>query len=352
MILFINGFEMDDWAVHESQVRKTACYTAFGYVGGSYFPGLVSKVCLPLNGSFEENKKGNVYSPARDITYGAPYYHGKQMHYWDPVKKLLSDGFRDHRLFFINGSSDNRTTGHYRYAVGEKIGNEILKNWEWLDNFSKTFTRLGEMKYETMHTKNLSPSIKDGLINYFEYTTDQLRNELSHRNASFSLQPNETLKIIGHSMGAAMSAGVAAAIAKHPIYGKRVEVVLYLAPHQPQDFVHPSQVNGYQSSSKEDLIASKNDINIPMAAGDSEAIAMYNLFNPKNPLPYTVDVPVSIRWGKGTTAYQRIKNISEDHFIQNVTHNLSSMNGHSVGTYNDEIIQFFKIYRNTSAVHR
>jgi hypothetical protein len=353
MVLFINGFEKEDWEEHEVNFRKPGCKNALGYIGGNYVPfGLTTQLCVAVGGGFQENKTGNVYSPARDITSGSPYYKGKRMGYWDSVKKIISDGFKDDKLFFINGSSDNRTTGQYRFAIGEKLGNEILRNWEWLADFPKKFSDIGEKKYETNRLKNLPTNIRASISNSLNYTADQLINEIGKHNPAFTLTPNETLKIVGHSMGAAISAGLASAISKHPIFCKRLEVVFYLAPHQPQHFVHPANVKGYQSSSKEDLVTSKNDVGkLTLSTGNPIGIAIYNSFNPQKQIPYTTSVPLSISWAKGLTAYQLIKNINPTNFIQNKTHTLGSMRGHSVDTYIDEIQQFFKIYSSTSA-HR
>ncbi len=357
MILFINGFEIMHWAKHEVAVRNKQCYDAMGTMGGiggvasrAGVPGKVAQAagygyCVTL--SFNENKQGNVYSPSRDITANSPYYQGQQMEYWNPVKDLIGKGFKDDRLFFINGSSDNRTTGAYRYKVGEQIGQKIIDNWVFIDSFNEKYRKLGEKKYETARLNSLDPAAKAQMGKYFQLSADQLVQELGRRNPAFHLQEKETLKLIGHSMGAAIAAGIASVIAKHPVYGKKVEVVLYLAPHQPQDFVHPIGIKGYQSSSAEDLVASKNDIgSVTIPAGDPTGIALYNwLWGSKKPLPYTVDIPVSIAWAKGTTAYQVIKNIPQQHFIQNKTHDgLKSQRGHGVYTYDDEIAQFFKIY--------
>jgi hypothetical protein len=356
MILFINGFEIGHWAKHEKDIRNKSCYDTMALVGG--VKGIASRaggygLALQAGGygycisqSFQDDKQGNVYSPSRDITSTAPYYNGEMMHYWDPVKKQLSDGFRDSRLYFINGSSDNKTTGDYRYRIGLGIGEKIVENWKFKDTFNEKYLKLGRYKHEVSTMKSLDEEARKGLKQYFQLTTEQLTQELHKKNNGFYLEPNEKLKIVGHSMGCAIAAGVAAAITRHPEYSKKVEVVLYLAPHQPDDFEHPRNIVGYQSSSAEDLVASKNEVHIPMSTGNPQAIAIHNLFfGKKNPLPYTVDVPISIAWAKGKTAYKIIDNIPPEHFIQNKTHTLSSLKGHSVGTYNDEIEMFFKMYQ-------
>jgi Lipase (class 3) len=359
MILFINGFEIMHWAKHEVSVRNKQCYDAVGNAGGIALiaGGVVSAAtqgagygyCLTM--SFDGNKQGNVYSPSRDASANAPYYQGKQLHYWDPVKELISKGFKDDKLFFINGSSDNRSTGQERYRIGQQIGQKMIENWTFIDSFNERFNQFGKKKQEVGAFKHFDTKTIQSVRNYYQLSADKLVQELVKRNPAFYMEERETIKLVGHSMGAAMAAGIAAVIAKHPIYGKKVEVVLYLAPHQPQDFVHPLGIAGYQSSSADDLVASKNEINIPVSAGNPNVIAMHNMFDSffnggKKQLPYTVDLPVSIAWAKGETAYQLIKNIPKQHFIQNKTHDgLASQRGHGVYTYDDEIEQFFKLYR-------
>jgi hypothetical protein len=355
MILFINGFEMMHWAKHEIAVRNKQCYDAVGTMGGIVGKsGLPARIgtqaagygyCLTL--SFNEDKQGNVYSPSRDVTANAPYYKGEEMEYWNPVKDTISKGFKDERLFFINGSSDNRTTGQYRYQVGVGLGEKIIENWEFFDSFSQKFSNIVERDYEVSRFKYVDPKVVNNLRQYYHLSLDKMVQEVSKRNPGFRLEKKETLKLVGHSMGGAIAAGIAAVIARHPVYSRRVEVVLYLAPHQPQDFVHPPAITGYQSSSAEDLVASKNEIgHVTMPVGEPSGIAIYNMFfGKKNPMPYTAEVPISIEWAKGKTAYQLIRNIPPQHFIQNKTHDgLKSQRGHSVYTYKDEIEQFFKIY--------
>jgi hypothetical protein len=110
MILFINGFEIMHWAKHEVTVRNKQCYTGAAISAVIDLPVGARQAGYCLTHSFKENKQGNVYSPARDISEGSISYQGKRMDYFDPVEKQISKGFNDDRLFFINGSSDNRTT--------------------------------------------------------------------------------------------------------------------------------------------------------------------------------------------------------------------------------------------------
>lgn len=352
MILFINGFEIGHWGKHEITVRNRQCYAGANDMSKISSAAGVGAAGYCLTKSFQENKQGNVYSPSRDISENTISYHGERMEYWDPVKEQIAKGFNDHRLFFINGSSDNRTTGSYRYQIGVGIGKKIVENWEFLDAFEGNERKIKERIARDSTYDFVDPLTRPTVMRMHNMDLTQLHNELGKRDASFKLGNYETLKIVGHSMGAAIGAGVAHVIASHPKYANKVEVVLYLAPHQPQDFVHPAQVNGYQSSSQEDLVASKNEITIPtlgvLPVFDIMQVAYSSIFNStvgrENQKPIQIGIPVSIAWAKGTTAYQLIRNVPRDHFIQNKTHTLMSQNGHGVGTYKDEIEEFFKIY--------
>jgi hypothetical protein len=352
MILFINGFEITHWGKHEVTDRNRACYVGAAQTATRNVPtgALVGGYCLTK--SFQENKKGNVYSPARDITVGAPFYQGQRMGYWDPVKNQIEKGFNDDRSFFINGSSDNRTTGQYRYSVGVDIGKKIIQNWEFIDNFQRKKSQLQDQRTQISNNAKISTFERNKQLRANNMSVRDLKDQLSKSDPHFTLKPNETIKLIGHSMGAAMVAGVAAVLAKHPLYGKKVEVVLYLAPHQPQHFTHPPQAQGWQSSSPEDLVASKNEVMVPLYNSMWPIIDAYKyVTGNKVQTPKVVYVPVSIEWAKGTTAYQMIRNVPQSNFIGNYTYGnsvkekLSSQYGHSVFTYGDELDQFFKKFK-------
>jgi len=63
----------------------------------------------------------------------------------------------------------------------------------------------------------------------------------------------ETITIVGHSHGGAYSAGMAAELIR---LGYKVDVVYYVAPHQPTDIEHPSGPIGVQYSHPNDRISS------------------------------------------------------------------------------------------------
>jgi hypothetical protein len=295
MILFINGFLVVDWAQHEVAVRNRHCYT------GAAVTTLRSRTLGAVRATgcviemFDPNKTGNVYSPSRDIVWGPSNPAATAIAYWDSVKRLFESGFGDQRSFFINGSFDNPSEAQDRYIAGIAKGREIIRQWQqgeaaWRQGLQALRTRERQQRM---------------CLNSSQY--DQ----------QFFLSPNEKLRIVAHSMGAAYAAGLVSVLARHPQYGRRIDVVVYLAPHQPADFVHPSGIRGFQSSSAEDLVAS----------------------NPMLPAL------------KGRTRYALIRNVPVQNFIQNRTYGqrryqqYASQMGHSVYTYDDEIRTFFQRYQ-------
>lgn len=73
------------------------------------------------------------------------------------------------------------------------------------------------------------------------------------------LADNETIKIVGYSMGAAFAAGIADVFIDNG-YTNRIEFVDYLAPYQANEFSHPSGVKGRQMQFREDWLGDKTRI--------------------------------------------------------------------------------------------
>lgn len=68
------------------------------------------------------------------------------------------------------------------------------------------------------------------------------------------LSDEETIKLVGHSQGAAYAAGIAQALIDAG-YQDRIAFVDYIAPHQPSGFSHPQGVLGRQFGSKWDFLS-------------------------------------------------------------------------------------------------
>jgi RHS repeat-associated protein len=216
----------------------------------------------------------SVYPGPRAFTHGAPTYHGKKFTYgWgneyipgvtgksgdvvsSGVGGLIATAFNDPDYIFISATNLTNSTGGERYDDGVVYGNQLV---------------------ELLESGNLS------------------------------LAEGETIKIVGHSQGAAFAAGIASVLAKHQKYSSRVEAVFYIAPHQPNQFSHPSGIEGYQWSTKSDKISSKNRF-----------------------------------WKgvKGNSKFAQIDGVQDDNFFKREKY-IEGYGGHSVETYYYMILSFF-----------
>ena len=89
------------------------------------------------------------------------------------------------------------------------------------------------------------------------------------RSGEYKLEEDETIKIIGYSMGGAYAAGMAYALMQDPEYAHLLQFVDYLAPYQPKGFSHPNGVLGRQFVSSRDWIASNFKIeNVTLKDGN------------------------------------------------------------------------------------
>ena len=207
-------------------------------------------------GSGVQNSNYRPYPGSRDFSSGAPKYLGKSFDYWGNIDDAFMQGYKDNHSLYINGSSNNDSQAEDRFSEGEKSGN------------------------------NLISQLDAGKI---------------------SLADGETIKIVGHSQGGAFAAGLTSVLSKNERYKSVLQEVVYLEPHQPNDFNNPSGVKGTQISSEEDRVASKNSGSI---------------------------------FKGGKTSFSRIRGISN--FITNDTYEGDNLRGHSVSTNLDEIINYFR----------
>ncbi|MBS1759020.1 MAG: hypothetical protein JST23_02765 [Bacteroidetes bacterium] len=146
----------------------------------------------------------NLYAPDRGFYADGPRNNGKLFTYWEGVNDAYMSTYNDHNAYYTNGSFTPRSEANTRFNEGEKAGADLIKKLD-----------AGEIKLAT----------------------------------------GETIKIVGHSQGAAYAAGIATALANSK-YGGLMEFVDYLSPHQPGDFTHPDKVRGRQFSTKNDRVSS------------------------------------------------------------------------------------------------
>lgn len=150
------------------------------------------------------------YAPDRGFHSDGPRNNGKTFEepYWEGVDAAYMEAYKDKNVLYTNGSFTPKATANTRYIEGMKAAEDLIAKIE-----------AGEI------------TLADG----------------------------ETIKIVGHSQGAAYAAGIATGLLGSK-YGSLIEFVDYLSPHQPGDIRHPALVKGRQFSTKSDKVSSKGPI--------------------------------------------------------------------------------------------
>ncbi|GHV39013.1 hypothetical protein FACS1894179_03270 [Bacteroidia bacterium] len=152
---------------------------------------------------------GDLYIPTIGQTTYPPdrgFNRTDKLNYWkgSGLVEAYNEVYNDKENYFVNASYTPGSTAILRYSDGLKAGIDLLKK-----------LASGEI------------SMADG----------------------------ETIKIVGHSQGAAYAAGIAYVLANSG-YGHLLEFIDYLSPHQPGNFIHPAGVKGTQFSTKSDMVSS------------------------------------------------------------------------------------------------
>lgn len=210
----------------------------------------------------------NYYNPDRGFYEDGPRNNGKKFEtdYWEGIDKAYmkyQSDFNDETAYYTNGSFTPQATAGARFNDGLTAGADLIARLE---------------------------------------------------SGDITLKDGETIKIIGHSHGAAYAAGIASALSKHSKYGALIEFVDYLSPHQPGDITHPSGVKGHQFSTKSDEVSSKGLI--PKLFGKSKY----------EKIPGT-------EWGMERDSYE------------------GGRGGHSVGTWLNDLIDYWRSLGITVTVH-
>jgi RHS repeat-associated protein len=194
LIVFVNGFMKDQWLNQSNGPAYKA--TPHGLVPD---PG-------------KPNPHYRPYPGERTFSTGAPTYLGQPFKYWGNeyndnagIGGVFSQIYNDYNTLFISASAGTTSQAEDRFQEGITAANDLIKQLE---------------------------------------------------SGDVTLEEDETIKIIGHSQGAAFAAGMVSVLAKHKKYSSRLEVVHYLSPHQPKDFKHAANVLGYQWSTRSDLVSS------------------------------------------------------------------------------------------------
>jgi len=176
-------------------------------VGGSFFVFVSGFSYESWNGTYSHS---SVYPDYVQKEYKVTqidrslHYNQDIGNYWGDVSQKYNKAYHDEENYYINASYTPRSSAQLRYKEGEAAGQDLVAK------------------------------LTSGEIDMSE---------------------GETIKIVGHSQGAAFAAGMAYVIANSK-YKSLMEFVDYLSPHQPKDFINPKGVDGRQFSTKSDKVAS------------------------------------------------------------------------------------------------
>ncbi len=196
LVVFVNGFMLDQWATSNS---------------GEYVTFDGAHVTVPHRPY-----------PTFEMSSGnRPTYLGQEFNYWAGVDDAFMDRFEDHNSAYVSGSHNRTSSAMDRYRAGQQSGYELLEK------------------------------IQKGDV---------------------SLADDETIKIVGHSQGAAHAAGMANVLNQaynDGLIQNPVEQIYYLAPHQPGDFATPEGVFSVQYSRESDWVSSKGIISTGFISGGS-----------------------------------------------------------------------------------
>jgi RHS repeat-associated protein len=260
LIIFVNGFMPGQWMSQDNRRMVEVPHPKSAGFGGRTGTLYRKTVYTP-------NPVYRPYPGERTFSKTAPTYLGKMFEYWGNDKKphagvggLFLQGFRDDNARYISASADNSSQAKDRYAEGQLAGQKLIRQLE---------------------------------------------------NGEVALADGETIKIVGHSQGAAFAAGIASVLAKHEKYSSRLEAVFYLSPHQPGDFAHPEKVRGYQFSTLTDHVS-------------SDEFRLVQLFN-------------------GGSSWAKIKGIASYDFTKRGMYP-GGQGGHYVETWAAEIRDFFESF--------
>jgi RHS repeat-associated protein len=196
LIIFVNGFMINQWAGQDNS-KTIEVQTDRSNRGTGEWKTIANPSYRPYPGE-------------RTFATNSPTYLGSHFNYWGNetnvkagIGGLISQAHDDYNTRFISASADNSSQATDRFAEGVTAANDLIKQ---LDNGTIT---LGE---------------------------------------------SETIKVVGHSQGAAFAAGIVSILGKHAKYSSKLEVAYYLAPHQPGDFTHASNIKGIQWSTFMDFV--------------------------------------------------------------------------------------------------
>lgn len=188
----------------------------------------------------------------------------------NPINAIDTDG---RLIIFVGGFEPNRSA-HYVAAIGASImlgssvssqmkgsmmastapnrnfGTSDAYDWGGMDDLYKdTFD-----DQNALYTQGRTTGFSDASERYDKGLAAGRKLVQQILDGEVILSDEETIKLVGHSQGAAYAAGIAQALIDAG-YQDRIAFVDYIAPHQPSGFSHPQGVLGRQFGSKWDFLS-------------------------------------------------------------------------------------------------
>ena len=169
----------------------------------------------------------------------------------------LRYGARDQKTFWNNslgGKTSIYKTDEMNYWSGTNHNgkNVNIPNY-YIEQYNDQ--NIGFTSGSSFCNSGVARRINDGKIKAQQF------HELVQKG-EIILEQNEPIRIIAHRQGAAHAVGFAEQLQTYKdSNGKNlytIEVIEYIAPHQPTDISHPKGINGIQFSHPDDQIASKD----------------------------------------------------------------------------------------------
>jgi RHS repeat-associated protein len=159
--------------------------------------------------------------PTNEMSINGPTYLGKRFNYWGNIDDKFNARFNDWNNLYVSGSNLFSSEAQDRFKAGMKSGQELIAK-----------IQSGEIK----------------------------------------LAKAETIKLVGHSQGAAHAAGMAKVLNQaynDGIINNAVEQIYYLAPHQATEINSPKGVFSVQYMRRSDKVSSTGIVSSELISGGS-----------------------------------------------------------------------------------
>ena len=141
---------------------------------------------------------------SRPFTRGQLSYAGEKLDYWKGVDLDYQSTYKDNKAYYISGSYSPTQHALARFEGGQQAGNDLIQQLQ---------------------------------------------------NGDITLADGETIKLVGHSMGGAFTAGIASSLSNSE-YADRVEFVDYISSHgNDKGWSHPESLFARQFSTISDKVS-------------------------------------------------------------------------------------------------